>query len=683
MRRHLRLFGIVLLVAPALSAQRAADPGVGTGTPAAGAPASPDTPGSHLDPCVDFYAYACSAWQTANPIPPDRVAWGRFNELQQRGEIIVRDILEQAAVERPGRTANEQKIGDYYAACMDETAIEQAGTAPLARDVARISALPSRAALPIEIARLQLQGVQALFTFGAGADYKDARQMIAELDAGGLGLPDRDYYVKDDARSVDLRRQYVAHVGRMFELLGDAPATAAAEAGVVMAIETSLAAKALDQTARRDPQRVYHRLTRRELAALGPAFDWTRYFQEIGAPAFESLNVVEPDFIAGLNRQIEVTPLDEWKTYLRWQLLHARAPLLSAAFVNEDFAFFGTTLRGARELSPRWKRCVTAASADLGEAIGQHHVRQTFGEQGKTRTLALVVALEAALAADIAELPWMGQETKQAALLKLRAITNRIGYPDRWRDYAAIDIVRTDAAGNARRAKAWELQRRIGTIGRARDPKDWPYPPMTINASYEPRENVITFPAGILQPPIFDNEADDASTFGGIGAVIGHELTHGFDDQGSQFDADGNLRDWWTPEDRQRFDARARCLEEQYGHFVTVDALTLNGKLTLGENIADNGGLRMAYLAMLARFAGKEPPPVEGRTARQRFFLGWAHVWCENRTDAIARKATAMDPHAPGRYRVNGPVSNMPEFREAFGCAGAAPMVNQHACRVW
>ena len=635
------------------------------------------------DPCTDFYAYACGAWQAQHPVPPDRVAWGHFNELQQRGEDLVRDMLEHAAVDRPGRTATEQKTGDYYATCLDESGIERAGTQTLAGDFERIAAMRVKADLPDEIARLHRQGTNALFGFSSGADSNDARRVIAKLDQGGLGLPDRDYYLKEDATSLDLRHQYVDHVRRVFELLGDGREQAAAQAEVVMTIETGLATNAFDQTTRRDPRRVYHLLSLAELAALSPGFDWPRYFSAAGAPAFASLNVVEPEFVRGMNRLLGSTPLADWQTYLRWQVVHASATGLPSVFVNEDFRFFDATLRGAKELSPRWRRCVIAAAEDLGEMVGRQHVLETFGAEGKARTLAMVGALERALAADIEGLPWMSAETKKAALVKLHAMTNRIGYPDTWRDYAALTIVRGDALGNVRRARAWDRQRRIDNIGRGLDRRDWPFPPMTVNAGYDVHQNAITFPAGILQPPFFDLHADDASNFGAMGTVIGHELTHGFDDQGSRFDGDGNLREWWSATDRTQFEARTRCLEDQYGRYLVVDTLKLNGTLTLGENIADNGGLRLAYAAMAAHFAGREPPPVAGQTPGQRFFLGWANLWCENRTDALARKATAISPHAPGRDRVNGTVSNMPEFRAAYQCAATAPMVNQNVCRVW
>ena len=644
---------------------------------------SPDMLDKNIDPCNDFYAYACSKWQAQNPVPSDRATWGRFNELQERGEYIVRDILEKAAAKTTGRSANEQKIGDYYASCMDESAVEKAGTKPLTHDFDSIAALKSKADLAKEILRLHREGTDVLFNFGSESDFKNASQIIAVVDQGGLGMPDRDYYFKDDAKSVELRQKYVQHVQKMLELLGDAPDKAAAEAKVVMDIETGLAKGALDQTSRRDPQKIYHKVTNQELTALSPDFNWTVYFEGVGAPKFDSLNVAEPDFVKQMGSVLNTFSLDDWKTYLRWHAVHDNAAVLPAAFVNENFEFFGKTMQGTKELRPRWKRCVSYADGDLGEVIGQIYVEQTFGAEGKARTLAMVNALEKSLGEDIKSLPWMGEDTKKQALVKLAAITNRIGYPDKWRDYSKLEIVRGDALGNSQRSNQHDLLRRLNKIGTALDKRDWPYPPMTINASYNPLQNNITFPAGILQPPFFDNKADDAMNFGGIGAVIGHELTHGFDDEGSQFDADGNLRDWWTADDKKKFEERTGCVKDQYGSFVAVDDLKLNGKLTLGENTADNGGMRIAYMALMSALAGKEPPPVDGLTAKQRFFLGWANVWCQNRTDAIARMLVTIDPHSPGKNRVNGTISNMPEFREAYHCKADAPMVNQNACRVW
>lgn len=678
MRSFLKFLAVTALLAATLWAQA----GPTSAKPAGEVRFSPDMLDQSIDPCTDFYAYACGKWQAKNPVPADRATWGRFNELQERGEYIVRDILEKAAA-KTSRSATEQKIGDYYATCMDEAAIEKAGAKPLAHDLDSIAALKSKSDLAKEILRLHREGADVLFGFGSGSDFKNASQIIAEVDQGGLGLPDRDYYFKDDAKSVELRQKYVEHVQKMFQLLGDAPDKAAAQAKVVMDIETGLAKGALDQTSRRDPQKIYHKLSSQELAALSPSYNWNVYFDGVGAPKFDSLNVAEPDFVKQMETVVSSHSLDDWKTYLRWHAVHANAPMLPSAFVNENFQFFNKTLQGTKELRPRWKRCVSYANGDLGEAIGQIYVEQTFGAEGKARTLAMVNALEKSLSDDIKSLPWMGEETKKQALTKLATITNRIGYTDKWRDYSKLEIARGDAMGNSQRSNQYDLQRRLNKIGTKLDKREWPYPPMTVNASYNPLENNITFPAGILQPPFYDNKADDAMNFGGIGAVIGHELTHGFDDEGSQFDADGNLRDWWTADDKKKFEERTNCVKDQYGSFVAVDDLKLNGKLTLGENTADNGGMRIAYMALMDALAGKEPPPVDGLTARQRFFLGWANVWCQNRTDAIARMLVTIDPHSPGKNRVNGTVSNMPEFREAYHCKADAPMVNQNACRVW
>ncbi len=674
MRNFLKLLIVSVLFVPALLSQD---------KPPADVRFSVDMLDKSIEPCNDFYAYACSKWTAQNPIPADRSSWGRFNELQQRGEYIVRDILEKAAADGSSHSASEQKIGDYYASCMDEAAVEKAGIKPLEPDFHSIAAIKSKEELTQEIVRLHREGAGVLFSFDSGSDFKNASQIIAQVDQGGMGMPDRDYYFKDDPKSVELRKKYVAHVARMFALLGDDEAKAAAEAKVVMEIETGLAKGALDQTSRRDPQKIYHKLSNQELAALSPAFNWNTYFEGVGAPRFDSLNVVEPEFIKNMQDVIRVHSLDDWKTYLRWHTVHSNAAMLPAAFVNENFDFFGKTMTGTKELRPRWKRCVGYANGDLGELVGQLYVQQTFGAEGKERTLAMVEALEKALGEDIKSSPWMGADTKTQALVKLQAITNRIGYPDKWRDYSALQIVRGDALGNSQRANQNDFQRRLNKVGKPLDKRDWPYPPMTVNASYNPLENNITFPAGILQPPFYDNRVDDAMNFGGIGAVIGHELTHGFDDQGSQFDADGNLRDWWTASDKKQFEERTGCIKDQYANFVAVDDLKLNGKLTLGENTADNGGLHIAYMALLSTLAGKEPAPVDGLSAEQRFFLGWANVWCQNRTDALSRMLVTTDPHSPGKYRVNGTVSNMPEFREAYHCPAKAPMVNQNACRVW
>jgi putative endopeptidase len=637
----------------------------------------------NIDPCTDFYGYACSKWQAQNPIPGDHPSWGRFNELEERGEQTVRGILEKYSANDSKRSPVEQKIGDYYQSCIDEAAIEAADTRPLADEFKAIDGLKSKSGLAKELIRLHRQAVGAVFSFTSDQDFKDATQTIAEADQGGMALPDRDYYVKDDPKSAELRKQYVEHVQKMFELLGDAPTKAAAEAKAVMDIESGLAKGALDRVSRRDPNKVYHKLEAKDLAALSPDFNWNVYLTGIGAPATQVVNVTEPEFFKQMDTVLKTASLDDWKTYLRWQVVHGNAALLPTKFVNENFNFFSKTLAGTKELSPRWKRCVRYTNGDLGEAVGEKYVELTFGAEGKERTLKMVQALEKALGEDIQSLSWMSPETKKQALVKLQAISNRIGYPDKWRDYSSLKIARGDALGNSLRANEFEFQRQLNKIGKPVDKNDWPYPPSTVNASYNPQLNNITFPAGILQPPFYDNQADDAMNFGGIGAVIGHELTHGFDDEGSQFDAQGNLRNWWTEQDKKEFDQRTKCVSDEYSNFVAIDDLKVNGPLTLGENVADNGGMRVAYMALLSTLAGKQPAAIDGLTPQKRFFLGWANGWCQNRTDALSRMLVTVDPHSPGRWRVNGVVSNMPEFQEAYHCKPNAAMVRQNACRVW
>ena len=644
---------------------------------------SPDMLDQSIDPCNDFYAYACGNWMKKNPIPPDRAAWGRFNELQQNAEVVLHEILDESSAVKSGRSAIEQKIGDFYASCVDGSAVEKLGARPLALEMRRIAAIKTKTGIVREVVRLHRLRVNALFDFDSGEDFKDASQVIAEVDQGGMSLPDRDYYFRKDEKSAEQRKQYVVHVKKMFELLGDSPARADAESRAVMEIETSLAEGAFDAVTRREPEKIYHKMSVADLVKLSPNFDWNVYFASVGAPQFTSLNVSEPVFFKNLNAQLQKVSLTNWKVYLRWQYLHGNAALLSSKFVEENFNFFGKALTGAKELAPRWKRCTRATNAHLGEAVGQKYVDRTFGKEGKARTLNMVNQLEKALAQDISTLPWMTDATKKRALEKLAAITNRIGYPDKWRDYSSFKVVRGDYVGNSERGSQFEFQRHMNKVGKPVNKDDWPYPPPTINASYNPLQNNITFPAGILQAPFYDNQADDAMNFGGIGAVIGHELTHGFDDQGRKFDPKGNLNDWWTAEDAREFEKRSQCVVDEYDGFTAVADVKVKGKLTLGENTADNGGLRIAHMALLAMLAGNEPASVDGLTAQRRFFVGWANVWCQNRSDEIARLLAQTDPHSPAQFRVNGVVSNMPEFRDAFQCKADAPMVRQNACRVW
>lgn len=635
-----------------------------------------------VDPCTDFYQYACGGWMKANPTPADQAIWGRFDELDQNNQIILRKILETASVDDPKRNATDQKIGDYYASCMDEAAIEKKGLAPLKSELDRIARLNSKSDLPAYLGAAHLAGGDALFNFRSEPDMKNAQLIIATTDQGGIGLPERDYYFKEDAKSSELRAKYIQHVQNMFQLLGYSPAEATTKAKVVMEIETALAKASLDNVSRRDPQRLYHKMTRKELAALSPAFDWNKYIRALSTPQFDSLNVYVPEFVKGFNTVIQGQSLDNLKTYLTWQLVHQNAPMLPKRFVDENFSFFGAALTGAKQIRPRWKRCVQYTDSDLGEALGKAYVDQTFGAEGKQRMLEMVHNLEKALSADIQELPWMTEETKKQGLVKLQAISNKIGYPEKWRNYATLNIVRGDALGNSVRANEFESHRQLNKIGKPLDKTEWGMTPPTVNAYYNPQENNINFPAGILQPPFFDRRADDATNYGGIGSVIGHELTHGFDDEGRQFDAAGNLRDWWTAIDAAAFEERAKCIVDQYSGFTAVDDVKLNGKLTLGENTADNGGVRIALIALHSAMqqGGKE---IDGFTPEQRFFLGYAQVWCTNATPEMKRMLAQVDPHSPGEYRVNGVVQNSEDFHKAFSCKAGQPMVRQNRCRVW
>jgi putative endopeptidase len=682
MRRLLIAFVFVALpLAAALT--HAQVPFTGTLTPRTSASASGlelSALNRSVDACTDFYQYACGGWLASNPIPADRPRWGRFDELQERNYDVLRRILESAAT---GRDAATKKIGDYYSSCMDETTINRRGLSPLDADLKNIAALTSVSRLPELLAELHKIGVFAFFEFGAEADFKDASTVMAIVDQGGLGLPDRDYYLREDTRSAEIRTKYVDHVGKILALSGLPPAQAATAAATVLRLETSLARAALDVVSRRNPELIYHKMTERDLQALTPRFEWARYLRGIAAPPIAGVNVTEPDFFKAFDRVLGATPIDDLKTYLRWQVAHANAFILSTPFVDEHFNFYNRTLQGVQEQRPRWKRCVQYVDNDLGEALGQAFVREAFGPQAKADMLKMVHEIESALEHDITTLDWMTEATKKRALEKLHAISDKIGYPDRWRDYTALTVERGDAAGNSHRANTFEFHRQLGKIGKPLDKSEWSMTPPTVNAYYNPLENNINFPAGILQPPFYGASADRGVNFGGAGAVIGHELTHGFDDQGRQFDAQGNLKDWWTADDAKAFNDRTSCVVDQYAGYTAVDDVKLNGKLTLGENTADNGGLRVALMAYVASLAGGESKTLDGFTPEQRVFLGWAQVWCENRRPEYERLQAQTNPHSPGRYRVNGVVSNMPEFQKAFSCKAGAPMVRQNACRVW
>ena len=647
-------------------------------------------------PCADFYAYACKKWMEANPIPPDQASWSHGAKLVLWNQRILRDILEKAAVESAGRTATDQKIGDYYASCMDEPGIEARGKAAIRPELDRINALKSREQLAEELGHLHritnnlttgtIAGTpSAVFNFGSTQDLDDASQVVAAADQGGLGLPDRDYYLKDDAKSVETREKYTAHIQKMFELLGETPDKAQAHAQTVLSLETALAKASMDTAKRRDPANLNHKLSAQELRALTPAFPWDQYLQTVEAPPTAHYLVTTPDFFKEVSRLMGSTPLDDWKVYLRWQLVHVSARQLSNAFVQENFDFYGRTLAGQKENRPRWRRCSGDADRDLGEALGRAYVERTFGAEGKERMLKMVKALEAALGGDIRQLDWMSPETKKEALAKLQRIEDKIGYPDRWRDYSRLVIKRGDELGNVFRSSDFEFERQLQKIGKPVDRGEWNITPPTVDAYYDAQLNTINFPAGILQPPYFDKQADDAVNFGAIGAIIGHELTHGFDDQGRKFDATGNLHDWWTADDGKEFERRSKCFVDEYSGFEAVPGVHLNGEVTLGENTADNGGLRIALLALesLLKADGKEDQRIDGLTPRQRFFLAWGQSWCRNATPEALRLQAQTNEHSTAQFRVNGVVSNMPEFKETFGCKAGQPMVRDPACHVW
>jgi putative endopeptidase len=635
------------------------------------------------DPCANFYQYACGTWLAKNPIPADESTWSMASELAERNREILRNILDKAAVDNPKRTPDEQKIGDFYASCMDESAADKLGARPLKAELDRIGAIANKPALADEIVRLHLIGANALFRFSSGADLNDAKVNIAQADQGGLGLPDRDYYLKDDPHSVELRQQYVAHVQKMMELLGDSTPIAAGESQAILRLETALAKVSLDRVSRRDPNKTNHKLPTTELSSLCPIFDWPKYFRGLATPAFTDLNIGVPDFFRGLDSALTQTGLDDLKAYLRWHLVHSEAAFLSQPFVNENFHFFGQILTGAKQLQPRWKRCVSAVDSDLGFALGQKFVDETFGAEGKAQTLRLVGEIEKVMGEDIRSLSWMTPATKKEALVKLSAVANKIGYPDHPRDYSTVKILRGDIVGDDERATEFEVHRQLNKIGKPVDHSEWVMTPPTVNAYYNPPENNINFPAGILQPPFYDKSKDAAVNYGGIGSVVGHELTHGFDDQGRRFDPQGTLKDWWTAEDAKEFEKRAQCFIDEYSAFKAVDDVHVNGKLTLGENTADNGGVRLAFMSLMHSLEAKPQPKIDGFTPQQRFFLAWGQVWCQNTRPETARLRAQVDPHSPPPDRVNGVVENMPEFQQAFACRVGQPMVAAPACRVW
>jgi putative endopeptidase len=634
-------------------------------------------------PCDDFYKFAMGGWMKNNPIPADRPAWSTSAELQEKNLAQLRQITEGSAAAKASRGSNEQKVGDFYASCMDTAAIEAAGAKPIAGELAAIDAMNDRNALLAQVATLHKEGIQAVFDFSSTQDFADSTKVIGDADQGGLGMPDRDYYLRDDDRSKQLRTDYVAHVSKMFQLAGDSGEKSAAEAQTVMNIETALAKASLTNVQLRDPQANYHKLSTAQLKELTPDWSWESFFAAVNLPGLTETNIGQPDFFKEMNRQVTATPLADWKTYLRWHVIHAAAPGLSDNFVQENFNFYGKRLSGTAELQPRWKRCVQSVNRNIGEALGQVYVEKYFPPAAKAHALEMVHNLLAALRSDIPTLSWMSPETKKAAIAKMEAFNIKIGYPDKWRDYSKLDIESNSYAANIRRASTFENSRELAKIGKPVDRNEWGMTPPTVNAYYNPTLNEIVFPAGILQPPFYDPKSDDAINYGGMGAVIGHEVSHGFDDQGSQFDPQGNLRNWWTADDRKNFDERATCVEKQFDTYEVEPGLHQNGKLVLGESIGDLGGLAIAYAAYEKSLEGKPRKEIDGFTTEQRFFLGWAQVWGANQRPEAARLQANTNPHPLARFRGNGPLSDMDAFAKAFGCKKGDAMVREQSCKIW
>jgi len=644
------------------------------------------------DPCTDFYQFACGNWVKNNPVPGDQTRWARsFSLLRERNRFLLWQELDAAAASP--KSPLQKQFGDYFAACMDTSTVEKKGLTPIQPAWKAIDGLTDVKQLPALVSQLENHGTPVgFFNFGVGQDDKDSSKQIAQLFQGGLSLPDRDYYIVDNKHFAEIRAQYVEHLKKMFALAGDAPEQAAKEAADVLRIETAMAKASTSRTDLRVPENRYHVYTLVDFEKMTPAFDWKTYFQAIGIGSFDSLNVATPDFFKALSGLIQSEPAGAWKSYLRWHSLHGQAQDLPKAFFDENFAFFGKTLQGQEDPIARWKQCSSMTDYALGEAVGQDWVKQNFPPAAKASMDKLVAALEKSLGDDIKTLPWMTDPTKKAAEEKLAMIRNKIGYPEKWRDYSSIKVDRGDLIGNVHRSTVYERNYNFAKLGQPVDEKEWGMTPPTVNAYYDPSFNDINFPAGILQPPFFDFTIDPAVNFGGIGVVIGHEMTHGFDDEGSKYDGKGNLREWQTAEDRKAFTERTDCLASEYSGFEAAPAQgdtaaqMLNGKLTLGENTADNGGLRIAYLALLDTLAaqGKSiDEKIDGFTEKQRYFLGFAQVWCQNQTDQASRQAALTDPHSPGRWRVNGSVQNFDEFGKAFHCTKGQPMVPASSCRVW
>ncbi len=673
---------ILLLIPAALLAQS-------TPQPTTELPYSPSLDLSSMDTsvqaCDDFYHYTCGGWIKKNPIPPDQSAWEVYSKLEYDNQQLLWGLLQQASQPTASRTVAEQKIGDFFHACMDEAAIEKAGLQPLQPILDRIAGIKNFRDLDQFATDEHLDGIGGrwLFGFDSDQDMENSEDVIAFAGRGRLGLPDRDYYFRTDKKSVDNRAKYIEHLRTEFGLLGESAADAKLHADQVMAIETELAKSMLTRVEMRNPHNMLHKMTPAQLSALAPTLEFDHFLPALGLTNIKVVNVSEPAFYTALEKQLHAHTIDEWRTFLRWNAIRDASPYLSSQFANASFDFYSKYLRGVPQMKPRWLRCTEWTDRNLGEALGQVFVAKTFTPETKARTVAMTKEIEEAMERDLSTLPWMTDATRKQALLKLHTIVNKIGYPDKWRDYSSVDIKRDDFFGDIDRADRFEYRRDIAKIGKPLDRTEWGMTPPTVNAYYNPQMNDINFPAGVLQPPLFDSKLDDAPNYGNTGATIGHELTHGFDDEGRQFDAKGNLKDWWTPEDSKEFESRVKCVEDQYAQYTVVDDIKINSKLTLGEDVADLGGTLLAYMAWKHATSGMDLKPVDGFTPDQRFFIGMAQWACGDTRPDTKREHALTDPHSPAEFRINGVVSNMPEFAAAFSCKVPQKMVSMKPCRVW
>jgi len=652
-----------------------------------------------LDPCQDFYQFTCSKWNAAHPIPADEVAWGTASGLSYWNENILREAMEKASSQTTGRSEFEEKIGDYWGACTNEPALESAGIRDLKPDLDRIDGMKTKAELAEEVAHIHTlipgawdgednQTNAALLGFGPQQDFDDASRVVAGIDQGGLGMPNREFYLKDDPTSKEIRQKYEAHITKMLTLAGESATQAAVDAKTVLAIETAMAQAQMDNISRRDPKNLNNKMSFEQVEALTPSFNWKQYVADIGAPPSQPHYLVTSlAFFEKLEQLIQQHSVDDWKAYLRWHLVHGSAPYLNKALADENWEFYSHTLLGSKAQLPRWRRCVRAADRDLGMALGEAYVKVAFPPSSKERTLALVHDVEHALDQDIMGLNWMQPTTKEQAEIKLHAIQDNIGYPNHWRDYSSVKITRDSYLHNVHEATRFEFHRQLSKIDKPVDRSEWQMTPPTINAYYQPQLNSINFPAGILQPPFFDPSKEDAVNYGAVGVIIGHEITHGFDDQGRKFDAKGDLRNWWTPEDAKAYEQRDQCIIDEYTAEIPEAGVKQNGELTAGEDTADNGGAHLALLALSTKLQteGKslDTKDSDGWTPRQKFFLSYANEWCSQYRPELMRTVVLTNPHSIPKYRVNNVVSNMPEFEQAFSCKAGSPMVRKNQCRVW